>query len=234
MTHFKAILRELLCLLCGAFYLATTPLLAQQPATPPPAASGPAAHTDLATLDGAKARLTLLSDLSSKLPSGSSFQASLTGALEVRGRRVLVPGTLLEGRLESIPARRPLRAGSLRLLFDRVKLPDGTEEPISALLSAAYSDAVKVNEEGVLRPALSKKRLALQLGGAGLASKLADDLSEATLGSSSGKARYFGMAGAAAFLLFQKGREVKLHHGDVIEIEFTREGKSPRFDAPAH
>jgi phage gp45-like len=65
---------------------------------------------------------------------------------------------------------------------------------------------------------------ALQLGGTALVAKLADDISEEALATSAGSARWYGLAASTAFLLLQKGREVKLKPGEVIEVDLVRDG----------
>ncbi len=178
------------------------------------------------SLEGRKARLALLSQVSSRSPSGSSFMAKLNDPVEVDGKAVLPKGTLVEGHLETIPARRLMRRGALRMIFDRVKLPDGTVQPARFELSATESNSAKTDNEGTVHPSVSKKRLAMQLGGAALVAKLADDLSEEVLATSAGSARWYGLAASTAFLMFQKGREVKLKPGEVIEVDFVREGSA--------
>jgi hypothetical protein len=54
---------------------------------------------------------------------------AMENPVEVEGKPVLPQGTLVEGHLETIPARRMMRRGALRMVFDRVKLPDGTLQP---------------------------------------------------------------------------------------------------------
>ena len=85
--------------------------------------------------------LALQEDLSSKLPTGTVFTA------EDSTRKIY------HGHVVTHPARRLLRRGSMRLVFD---------DPV-----------VPVTNEGVLR-AGNKKRL-LKLGGSLAAAKLADD-----------------------------------------------------------
>jgi hypothetical protein len=201
----------------------TTPILdppeVQKPATQP-------------SLEGRKARLALLSPISSKSPSGSSFMAKLEEPVEVDGKPVLPKGALVEGHLETIPARRMMRRGALRMVFDRIKLPDGTVQPVRLELSATESNSAQTDSEGTVHPGVSKKRLAIQLGGTALVAKLADDLSEEVLATSAGSARWYGLAASTTFLLLQKGREVKLKPGEVIEVDFVREG-SPLPVGPA-
>ena len=177
-------------------------------------------------LEGAKARLTLLSPISSKSPSGSSFMAKVEDAVEVDGKPVLPQGTLVEGHLETTPARRMMRRGALRMIFDRLKLPDGTVQPAHFELAATESNAAKTDSEGMVHPTVSKKRLAIQLGGTALVAKLADDISEEALATSAGSARWYGLAASTTFLLLQKGREVKLKPGEVIEVDSARAGGS--------
>ena len=175
-------------------------------------------------MGGGKARLTLLSPVSSKSPSGSSFMAKLEDAVAVEGKPVLPQGTLVEGHLETTPARRMMRRGALRMIFDRLKLPDGTVQAARFELTSTQSNAARTDREGTVHPTVSKKRLAIQLGGTALVAKLADDLSEEALATSAGAARWYGLAASTAFLLLQKGREVKLKPGEVIEVDFVRNG----------
>jgi hypothetical protein len=176
------------------------------------------------SLEGRKARLALLSQISSKSPSGSSFMAKVEEPVEVNGKPMLPKGTLVEGHLETTPARHMMRRGALRMIFDRIKLPDGTVQPAHFELSATESASAKADSEGRVHPTVSKKRLAIQLGATALVAKLADDLSEEALATSAGSARWHGLAASTMFLLLQKGREVKLKPGDVIEVDFVRDG----------
>ena len=77
---------------------------------------------------------------------------------------------------------------------------------------------VTKDREGVFR-AGNKMRL-LKLGGSLAAAKIADDAVDATIGAT--KARYVGMAAAAALIIFEKGGEARLHKGDTVEVEPTR------------
>ncbi len=100
--------------------------------------------------ESGKARLTLLSPISSKSPSGSSFMAKLEDPVAGDGKPVLPQGTLVEGHLETTPARRMMRRGALRMIFDRLKLPDGTVQPARFELSSTESDAAKTDREGTV------------------------------------------------------------------------------------
>jgi len=131
--------------------------------------------------------LTLQEDLSSKLPTGTVFTAKDS------------TGKVYHGHVVTHPARRLLRRGSMRLVFD---------DPV-----------VPVINEGVFR-AGNKMRL-LKLGGSLAAGKLADDAVDGAIGAK--KARYVAIVVAAALIVFQKGGEAKLHNGDTVDVEPRRE-----------
>jgi hypothetical protein len=130
--------------------------------------------------------LTLQEDVSSKLPTGTVFTARDS------------EGKVYRGHVVTHPARRLLRRGSMRLVFD---------DPV-----------VPVANEGIVR-AGNKKRL-LKLGGSLAAAKLADDAVDGAIGAA--KARYVAMAAAASLIILQKGDEAKLHKGDTLEVEAKR------------
>lgn len=115
-----------------------------------------------------------------------------------------------------------MKSGSMFMTFDRLILPNGSVQEVSLHLVSADCPAVKSDAEGMLHPALSKKRLAIQVGGTAFTAKLADDLAELAGGPAvgAGTARVIGAGAAATFLVLQKGREVKLRSGDVLEVEF--------------
>ena len=83
--------------------------------------------------------------------------AKLEDPVEVDGKPLLPNGTLVEGHLETIPARRPMRRGALRMIFDRIKLPDGTVQPARFELSATDSNAAKTDSEGTVHPAFESR-----------------------------------------------------------------------------
>jgi hypothetical protein len=221
-----------IALTTGPFAQEGTAQLPDAPEAPVSGAGGLRADLAQRPLEGRKARLTLLSPISSKSPSGSSFMAKLEHPVELDGKPVLPGGTLVEGHLETTPARRLMRRGALRMIFDRIKLPDGTVRPARFELASTQSHAARTDREGTVHPTVSKKRLAIQLGGTALAAKLADDLSEEALATTAGSARWYGLAASTTFLLLQKGREVKLKPGDVIEVDLAREGSALPMSAP--
>jgi hypothetical protein len=168
--------------------------------------------------------LSLLSTVSSKSPVGSSFQARLDNPLAIEGRVLLPQGTVFEGHIQTRPARRMMRPGSMFMSFDRMILPDGSAQRIDLHMVDASTPAVNADSEGGLHPALSKKRMMIQLGGTALTAKFADDLAELAGGTAvgAGTARLVGAGAAATFFVLQKGREVQLNAGDKLDVEFGR------------
>jgi hypothetical protein len=178
----------------------------------------------VADLDGQSSTLTLLSDVSSRQEKNSHFQAKLGSELKVDNQTLLPQGTIFEGHLEPERARRQLRQGSLQLVFDQMIFPNGQVHPVNAVVTSVQLKSVSVYAEGVIRPHRSKKRLAIQLGTTALIAKLADDLSEVASASvTKNSARYFGLAGAATFLLLQRGSDVKMPAGTPVDVLFQRE-----------
>jgi hypothetical protein len=81
-------------------------------------------------------------------------------------------------------------------------------------------ELVNSDQEGVIRPRLIKKRLALQIGASAAAGKLMDDSVDTAIGPS--KARYFGFAVTALAIFWQRGSDAKLQPGDTIEVQPSR------------
>ena len=189
---------------------------------------------DPMSLDGLRAKLSLLNRVSSKLPNGSSFQARLDYAVTRNGQTLLPEWTVFEGHMKTRHARHIMRPGSVFMTFDRVLLPGGSIRPISLSFLSADSSAVTSDSEGMLHPALSKKRLVIELGGTALTAKFADDLAQLVGGIavSAGTARYIGLGAAATFFLIQKGHEVNLRPGDMIDVEFGRMGPRLPISSP--
>jgi hypothetical protein len=193
------------------------------------------------SLQGKSAKLKLISAISSKLPKDSRFQARLNDPIQDVGHVLLPQGTVFEGHVDPTPARRMIRSGSLRLVFDRMILPDGTHQSANLALTSVQYQKVKTDAEGTIRPKRSTKRLLFQIGGSVLIAKVADDISEvATASVTKGFARFIGLGAAAGFVLLQKGGEVKVPEGTDIEVIFGRDTEvlplgltaSPRPDIP--
>jgi len=200
------------------------------PASKPPVSRLPAP----ASLVGLRLTLKVMRPVTSKMPTGTKIQARLERALVQHGDLVVPEGALFEGHLATKRAGRFMRSGSMLIVFDRLVLPNGEEQSVNLSLVSSDSPNVRSDAEGRLHPTISKKRLAIQLGGTALTAKLADDLAELAGGTAvgAGTARFIGAGSAATFFALQKGREVKLNAGDELNVEFGRVadlmGDSPR------
>jgi hypothetical protein len=123
-------------------------VLQRAPATPAPATVVVPAETE--------AKIQLLSGIHSGVSHvGDPFAAQLVNPISVGGQIVLPAGSLIGGRITSIrPAGRMRRAAELGLRFELVTLPDGKEQPISALLTEMQPlprTHTEVDSEGVLK-----------------------------------------------------------------------------------
>jgi len=168
--------------------------------------------------------LTLVTNLSSRLPDGTSFAAELKQPFNVNSTTLLPVGTRFEGKVRSQQARRLNRSGWLRLVFGDVRLPDGTVRCISAFSSDIEKSGLRVDSEGTIHPRLTKRRVVLELGAVLLIGKVADDTAEIIItGLGVGAARYIGMGSGLAFLLIQKGKEIKIPQGTKIELTLDDE-----------
>jgi hypothetical protein len=78
-------------------------------------------------------------------------KAQLLQPVMIDGKVALPSGTLLDGRVTMVrPAGRVNRAAELGLRFDRVTLPDGDVEPITAVLAVAPPNT-RLDREGYLK-----------------------------------------------------------------------------------
>jgi len=173
---------------------------------------------------GTVVHLALISAATSKAANGSSFTARLTNSVLAEDGMALPEGTLFEGHVQTLRARRLQKSGSLRLVFDRVRLANGRVLPANLSVISVALQGSTVDPEGTIRQRRSKKRLMFEVGGVALAAKLSDDAAElATSSVTKGMARLFGLGGAAAFVLLQRGADVKIPAGTGIDAAFTRE-----------
>jgi hypothetical protein len=126
-----------------------------------------------------EAKIQLLSGIHSGISHvGDPFAAELVSPISVDGQVVLPAGSLIEGRISFIrPAGRMRRAAELGLRFELVTLPDGKDQPISALLTELQAKPrthTMIDSEGILKGTNSGtwKRLTFGLLGVGAASAI--------------------------------------------------------------
>ena len=184
---------------------------------------------------GTQARVALAAGVTSKRSRpGDAVEARLLEPL-MSGDKVLVPaGAIVRGALsEAKRARRPYRAGGLRISFQSLQVSG--ERTVNAPLAVAAGDlsgGARIDKEGgITGSALTKKRALINLGIAYATGKILDDLIEegakaalsATVaGSAETAARYAGLAAGAAVFLMHRGREVKLDPETELVLTFSR------------
>jgi len=183
-------------------------------------------------LKGKTVTLTLLRTVSSEQRSDAPFEARLDAPVEAGGEVLLPQGTIFTGEVATKHARRLYRSGSLRFVFNSVRLPDGRTSLTDLSLEAIQPDAkergrvpVRLDDEGGLHPHLSKKKLLLNIGLSLAIGKIADDASETIIRSLAvAGARYFAWGSGAVFLLLRsKGASVNLPQGTRLEVVFQRD-----------
>jgi hypothetical protein len=152
------------------------------PAASPPHAESPTFVVPAQT----EADIQLLSGIHSRVSHvGDPFAAQLVHPVKVDGHVVLPAGSLIGGRITYIrPAGRLRRAAELGLRFERVTLPDGQDQPFTALLldlDEVPNMNTEVDNEGSLRGtgAGTWKRLAGGLFGLGAFSAVQTQLAGA-------------------------------------------------------
>jgi hypothetical protein len=189
---------------------------------------------------GTTVLVDLLTSLhTSKNRSGDVFRARLTEPLVVAGQIMAPEGTVFEGVVgQSKRARRPYRAGRMRMSFHTLRLPTGQEKPIAVSTTAGeLANATAIDAEGGFTGgALNRKQALLNLAVAYVTGKVLDDiieesakgaLSAAVAGSAETAARYVGLSAGTVMFLMHRGRDVSLEPGTELQLTFTREMQLP-------
>ena len=183
---------------------------------------------------GTRARLLLLSTLSTtETKQGESFQARLEEPIQQDGHILLPQGCLFQGHIAKVATPRRLsRAGSMRLVFDSVSLPEGDIQKVVASLSAMEADshqAVKMDAEGGLKGgSQSTKRAVASAAVAILVGQLVDEVTsspiEAAVGAVAGNAvgPIVGVGIGVLFYLAAKGKDIEIQEQTELEITFGR------------
>ena len=155
---------------------------------------------------------------------GDEITAKISENIIINGDNVVPAGSTVNGTISEINlARRLHRAGSIRIEFKNVSIPDGRQIPIVANV---------LTRSGLLKGKLTKKN-ALISGStiiapiaAGFGAGLAAEGSAAggTIGAVVG-----AIAGLSLFA-YQRGNMVDIRAGDEINIELTEEALIPSAD----
>lgn len=190
--------------------------------------------------EGTVIQLSLREPLSSKLNEvGDEVVAAVKRDVVVDGQVLLRQGTEVLGRVTVIkPARAPLKGGMLHVSFDRVKLEDGIERKLSAVIQSASDftrdEKVKSDGEGTLKGGKSGGDVAKNaMTGAAIGGAAATVVILSSADSNSnGFSRFSGpgaKAGAAvlgasvvAGILLTKGKEVRLDKDSILRLKLER------------
>lgn len=184
-----------------------------------------------------RARVMLLAPISAaKSQAGETFRARVLEPLRLGDQLIVPEGSTVQGRIAwRKPPRRLRRAGTMRLSFGELTLPEGGAAEISASLLAVEglpSSRLILDPEGTLRAsAASRKRAAIDLGVAYALGKIADDVLEegvkagvsaASAGAVTTAARYVGIGVGLVYFFAQRGRDVSLPQYTELEIAIAR------------
>lgn len=206
----------------------------QLPAQEPPKA------TNIIVPEGASARLSLQTQLSSKLSEvGDQVTAVLYEAVRSEDGRVAIPrGTEFIGRVTQVQAaKRPQKQATMTVVFDTMRLSYGVEK-ISTVVTAIddYGNDEKLkskNDEGKVGGGRSGGRTAENAGkGAGIGG-IGGLIVVAAGGGIGGLAGAVG-AGAVGGVLLSKGNDIKLAPGTILRIRFERPITLPATDSEHH
>lgn len=215
-------------LLLAAFAMVSVPALAQDD-------DRPARDINMVVAQGAAARLSLQTQLSSKINEvGDEVVAVLYEAVRSEDGRTAIPrGTEFIGRVTQVQAaKRPQREASMTIVFETMRMSYGTEK-ISTVVTAIddYGNDEKMkakNDEGKVGAGRSGGRTARNAGLGGGLGTLGGMIIGAAGGGLGGLAGAIGV-GAAGGVLMTKGNDIKLQPGTILRIRFERDVKVPAF-----
>lgn len=198
-----------------------------------------ASSNNVAIEEGAQARLSLQTQLSSKLNEvGDSITAILYEPLRASDGRTAVPrGTEFNGRITQIQAaKRPQKGATMTIVFESMRMPYGTEK-VSTVVTAIddYANDEKYRakgDEGKVDAGKSGGRTVENTAkGAGIGG-IGAVIVGAAGGGLAGIATAIG-AGAAGGVLMTKGNEIRLQPGTILRIRFERALSLPVLTEPA-
>lgn len=191
-----------------------------------------------------KARLTLQSQISSKLSeAGDIVTATLTEPIYVEGEMVLPRGAEFHGRIIAIaPARRGQRSSSMSITFERVLTASGAV-PIAAQVTAIddwdKEQTIKADGQGKMKGGhRGEKTIDNMSKGAslGLSAGIVGVVLGGAAGVSGRQALGIGGVGLAAGmiggLLLTKGSEIRVGQGSILRIRFLKPATLPVVQQP--
>jgi len=198
------------------------------------ACDGPQSDREATIQPDTRVRLTLQTEISSKLSeSGDAVVATLAAPLYVDGRLVLPRGAEFHGKVGRVtPAKRGQRSSRLSILFDHVTTHSGEAEIVAQVTAVddwRRDEKLKANGDGTLDgghrgdKTVSNVTRGAQVGYAGFGAALAQGGA-----AGAGPRQLFGIAGGGlaasmiAGLLLTKGGDIHLAPGTILRIKFTK------------
>jgi hypothetical protein len=196
--------------------------------SPSAIAQAQAQTENVVVVEGTQARLSLQTQLSSKLSEvGDEVQAVLYEPVRDKDGRIAIPrGTEFIGRVAQVqPARRPQKQATITVIFETMRLPYGTEK-VSTVVTAIddYANDEKLkskDDEGKVGAGRSGGRTARNAGTGATLGGLGGVIIGAAGGGLGGVLVSTG-AGAAGGVLMTKGNDIKLAPGTILRIRFER------------
>jgi hypothetical protein len=186
-----------------------------------------------------KARLTLQSQINSKLSeTGDTITATLAEPIFVEGEMVLARGAEFHGRIVTIaPAKRGQRSSSMSITFERVSTASGSV-PISAQVTAIddwdKEETIKADNNGKMKGGRRGEKtidnmrkgtsLGLSVGFIGLILGGASGASGRQAVGIGGVGMATGMIGG---ILLTKGSEIRVAEGSILRIKFLKQATLP-------
>ena len=193
--------------------------------------------------EGTLIQLSLREPVSSKLSEvGDEVIATVKKDVVVEGATLLKAGTEVVGRVTVVkPAKRPLKGGMLHLSFDHIRLADGLQRKLTAVVQSASDftrdEKISGNGEGTLKGGKGGgdvlKNVGTAAGIGGVAATIiilaGRDDSATGLGGLRGISGGSAVAAASvlggsliAGVLFSKGKEVRLDAGSLVRLKLER------------
>lgn len=194
--------------------------------------------------EGTLIQLSMREPVSSKLSEvGDEVLATVKKDVVVEGVTLIKAGAEVMGRVTVVkPAKRPLKGGMLHLSFDRIRLEDGLQRKLTALVQSASDftrdEKISGNGEGTLKggkaggDALRNVATAAGIGGAAATIII---LAGRTDNTGTGLGRFGGISGGSAAaaasvlggsmiagVLLTKGKEVRLDAGSLVRLKLER------------
>jgi len=209
----------------------------EEPKTPPQEEPRAANGVNVVIDEGVQARLSLQTQLSSKLSEvGDQVTAVLYEPIRSSDGRIAIPrGTEFFGRVTQVKAaKRPQKEATMTIVFETMRMSYGTEKVatvVTAIDDFANDEKYRSkSDEGKVGGGKSGGRTAGNAGkGAGLGG-VGGLIIGAAGGGLAGIATAVGV-GAAGGVLMTKGNDIKLDSGTILRIRFERPVTLPALEA---